>query len=463
MRIVFIILISLVAKAVFAQAVLSTAAIISDVEIYKDLKDKHKYYYAPGKLQLHYDDEGHPSFKLIEMRYTGRGVTGDQGEKRFMNIVQFKLIMEPIGKLEIQNLKNQLPPKVNLSPIALKNVEAFIVAPFEGTYKRIGKNGSFQSEGKKGENTKTSFWEERVFTVRLENEEAQILWDMVENGQIALSVSYAYYADIIDDTIFDFEVTGNDSTLVDLEESINENVEPDSIPQLSMIRSEAFNLDIDVVNFPDVLSKRDLNEGIPPSYPALEVLCYDFANELRPDLAMKTIEFEAMGLSNNTVKIKAARFLNTNSELHTRQIFFPYAVDMQKPLRYKIKEYSVVGDISDTGWITQDSWVGILDISSQVEDISFMKRELDIEVGFSENNETGVDEVSVILNYKLHEATEQKILKFKKDDLIPIKQIAIFCDKDADLKYHVVKSSSEGRTTSLSKQVYLDDYIYIDI
>jgi len=440
-----------------SQAVLSTKIDMHGIKVYGDYKDASKYYYAPNKLQLHLESDGQPAFKLIQMRYTGTGGTGDQGEKRFMNIVQFTVKMKAHDNEILKQIQRELGRRVELRPLSLNQVHASLVAPFEGAYKTIG-NGSFDTTGKAGTSTKASFWTERIFTVRLENHEAQLLWDMVEDEQIGLSVSYAYYADIINDEVISIESSA-DSVL----EEVEEIKQRDSIATTTLIHADAFNLEVDITRFPEVLMKKDLNEGIPPAYPAVQIACYDFYNELRPDLAMKTIEFQASGLNDNQIKIRPLKFLNINKDLHTLQVRFPYAVDMKKPLKYRIVEISEVGDLEDKGWVSTTSWIGILDISSQVEDIKIHRRTMEFETDTSKFSEVEIDQLDVILEYTYLGEHKSEVISFTEDDLLPVRQYSVLCDIDNSVKYTVKINESERKFFRIKKIVPDDDYVFINV
>lgn len=444
-----------------SQAILSSHQEIDGMHIYSDFKDTNKFYYAPGNLELFLDQDGKPDFKLIEMRYTGTGVTGNQGEKRFMNIVQFRIIMKQHKSSFISEVKEALSPKAELRPLPLNQVDASLVAPFEGTYKKIG-NGAFDSTGKSGNSSKNKYWTERVFTVRLENHEAQLLWNMVEKGQLAMSLTYAYYADIINDKIIDFN-SDSDSLTSEITETIKEIKSRDSIASPTMIHTDAFSFNIDFEKYPDVLVKKDLNVGIPPAYPALQVVCYDFYNDLRNDLAMKTIEFQATGLSDNIVKLRPMKFLSVNRDLHTLQVRFPFAVNMQKPLRYKIKEYTQDGELIDKGWVTNDSWIGILDITSQEKDLKVGRRNIEIEADITSMKELGIDKYDVVLEYQYLDGWYQSTVSFTNIDDLPLKQISILSNVDQAIEYKIIKTKDQRRFSTMKRIVAIDDYVYLNM
>jgi len=444
-----------------SQAVMSSLMEVKGLQLYEDIKDADKFYYAPGKLQLHHNEDGQPTFKLIEMRYTGTGLTGNQGEKRFMNIVQFRVIMKKHENSLLAEVKKSLSRKAKLRPLPLNEVQANLVAPFEGTYKAIG-NGVFDTTDKAGKGSKKQYWTERVFTARLENHEAQLLWDMVEKGQLAMSLSYSYFADIINDEIIDFD-SESDSLSRVISKTVEEIKSRDTIVSPTLIQSDAFSLDIDYEKYPETLVKKDLNGSVPAAYPALQVSCYDFYNELRPDLAMKTVEFQVTGLNNNLIKLRPMKFVSASKDLYSLQVRFPFAANMNKPLRYKIKEYSHEGDIIDKGWVTLDSWIGILDITSQTDDIKVSRRHLEIEADIESMEKSGIIKYDVILEYQFLDNWYQSTVSFNATDAIPIKPITILSNVDNNISYKIIKTTEERRFSTMKRNVAIDDYIYINM
>jgi hypothetical protein len=432
---------------------------IEGFAVYPDLKDARVFYYAPGALYLDKGPDNKPTFKLVQMRYTGTAATGNQGEIRYMNIVQFKVRMEEIGKAELDKIRPHIKSGASLNPVPLRNLEAYLIAPFEGKYKRIGKSGSFQQESTA---TQGSYWTERTFTVRLENHEGQLLWDMVERGSIALSVAYTYYADMIgqiasDATIGDSGVRGDV-----LSEEIAAITGPDTVATTQILRTEAFNIEVDPVQFPDVLVQTDLNEGVPPSYPALEVICFDFTDDLRPDLEMKTIEFEAIGVTGAIVRLRSEKFHKSNTDLHTRQIRFPYAVNMRKPVRYRVKEYSSEGDVKDTGWMTRDSWVGGLDITTRAEDITFERRPVEFETDLALFEELGLASLTIVLRYTYLKEPKETQIRFTSTSL-PVSYTSILCDKNMPITYMPNWAMTSGEAISGHVQfLAVDNYAYIE-
>lgn len=447
-------------QPIFAQPVKYSKRMIHEVEVYSDLKDKARFYYAPGEIYLEVNPDGKPTFTLLQMRYTGTAATGNQGEIRYMNIVQFKVKMHEFEKAVVDQITSELGRGAKLYPIPMRNIEAYLVAPFEGKYKRIGKSGSFQQEKPTGD--LTSYWTERTFTVRLENHESQLLRDMVENGNIALSVAYTYYADMIGQIQVDAIATGGPrSAEEDLAGDLDDITALDSVPTIQILRADAFNIAIDLAKYPEVLVQTDLNESVPPSYPALEVICFDFTDDLRPDLEMKTVEFEATGVSDQLIKLRSEKFYQTNTDLHTRQIRFPYAVNMRKPLRYRVKEFGKDGDVTDSGWITRESWVGGLDITTRADDILVERRLVEFETDLSQFEQLGITELIVHVNYHYQKKPRVEQIVFHPAS-IPVALSSLLCDKNAMITYKPEwKYVSGDVMTGQHGTMTIDNYAYI--
>lgn len=451
-----------------AQPVASSKQIVENMEVYGDLKNSNLYYYAPGDLKLALEGDGKPRFQLLEMRYTGSSAYGDNGEKRFMNVVQFSVTMEQANAGVLRSVKQQLNKgSVDLRPLPVRSIKAFLVAPVgetqEGSaYKKIGKDGSFQAEEKTGASDKNGFWTERTFTLKLENHEAQLLWDQVATGKLALSLGYAFYADLIGGGKGDLEITG-DSVLAENFESSTQNLlTVDTLAATQVVKADAFPLHVDVAKWPGLLKKIDINEGVPPGYAALEVRCFDFANDLRPDLAVKGIDISAMGVGGQTVSLTTQKFLRSEPDLYAKQIRFPYAVKLTQPYRYRIIEYTVDGSRRTSEWKTADSWTSHLDITTPEKENAFLKKEIDIEVPLQDFSDRGVVRADVYVLYTLEGKARRMKVSFESDEALPIKEATFKCDKATPITCKAMWTfADETKRESDEKNVSEDNYLYL--
>ena len=150
-------------------------------------------------------------------------------------------------------------------------------------------------------------------------------------------------------------------------------------------------------------------------------------------------------------------------DLHSQQLRFPFAVDMKKPLRYKIKEFSMDGEIVDKGWNTMSSWMGVLDITSQTKDIKSKRRNLEFEVDLEDMKTQGILKYDVHMEYVYLGYNWKNKLSFASDESIPIKECSILMDIDTDIKYTLRKTTDERRYSTMKRIVPDDDYIFINM
>lgn len=453
-----------------AQPVESSKQRFDAIQVYRDLKDDKLFYYAPGDLKLGMDRDGKPRFQLLQMRYTGSSAYGDNGEKRFLNIVQFSVTMEQAGADALKEVKKQLgSPPVDLRPLPVRTVDAFLVAPIgegneRGNYKKIGKDGSFQAEGISGVSDKSGFWTERTFTLKLENHEAQLLWEQVAAGQLALSFAYSVYADMFSAGKGDMAVKQNGDRALDFESSNKDILTADTTLVTQLVKADAFPINVDVRKWPELLKKIDINEGLPPAYAALEVRCFDFANDLRPDLSVKGIDIAATGVGGSEVTIPTQKFLRSEPDLFAKQIRFPYAVRLTQPYRYRIVEYTVDGEKIVSEWKTAHSWTSHLDITTPQTNSAFEKREVDIELRNSIFSDSIMAKVDIVLVYTFRGKEQRVLVEYDDHEDIPIKQVILRCDKDSRVLYEVNWTLADGSQRSTSgNYVPEDNYLYLII
>jgi hypothetical protein len=94
------------------------------------------------------------------------------------------------------------------------------------------------------------------------------------------------------------------------------------------------------------------------------VRCYDFRDELRPDLYAKQIDLEAERARGQTVRITLT-FDVSRRDLSAISARFPYAVQMNRPFRYRVREIREDGTRIDGDWVSRESWADVIDITSR--------------------------------------------------------------------------------------------------
>lgn len=445
---------------VCGQPVLPRKKTIEGVAIYPDLKQKNTWYYSPGQLRMAVDLSGKPQFQLLQMRYTGFFAGGTQGQIRFMNVVQVSIRMEQPSSTVLKSVQQQLGTKATLNPIPMRNVEANLLVPVANNtsqYTHIGSTAGMEGNDPGG----GAYWTERTFTLRLENHDAQILWDQVATGRLAMSVNYAYLADAITEISPDLKVTGNAPDVSTTRSNMQESVVIDSVPQTEVILSDAFKIQIDVQKWPELLKKIDLNDEAPPAYAALNLVCYDFSNELRPDLAMKSVEIEARGVEDQPVKITGKRFSSAKPDQTTLQIRFPYAIKISRPYRYRVIEYSSSGLKKELPWQYRENWTEILDVTTPAALNTLKPREVEIEMDTAYHSIPGFEELSVVFLFPFNGEDRRLSVSWKASEELPLKVLRFFSDKDKGVVYYarwkVNGVWKSGRRSTLG----VDDYVFV--
>lgn len=358
---------------ILAQPDMARKFMFDDFVVYRDAKVYDLFYYLPGDLQVAVDEEGKPDFKLLMMRYTGTSAYDDQGNSRFRNLMQMRIIHSSLPAEELTAIKQKLrafAPDPELRAFPVKNLKTVIVYSVVGEDSHQEGSVADQESHFSQENTfinKGEYWKERIYVIRLDNASANIFWDALQNQQTILSVGYAFYSEVFNSLRTNLNMSGTTGAVEKLNEMMkveSENARADTVLDTRVIKAGAFEVIIDTERWPDLISKVDINEQIPPDYAAINVYCYDFNNELLQDLAQKKIEVEATGVSGGKITLKYT-FRKDTPDIYACDLKFPYAVRIDTPYRYRITEITTGGVITRTEWIIKGSWHEILDITSK--------------------------------------------------------------------------------------------------
>lgn len=431
-------------------------------QIFRDGKIKNKYYYGPGKLSLSTDSDGKPVFQLVTIRYTGTQITNDRNEKRFTNILNFGVTMEPMTAAAKAGIKKSmnLPAAAELTPLPIRHLAATIVSG-------LGKGSDQDVIRKQAGSDQPSdtgpgiFWTERTFTVSLDNHEAQILHEQYKNGAIAVSLNYTFYANVLKIEEEIVQISGDSVMVESLNNEIGE-MQRDTQLVSYPVLGDALSISIDVTKFPDAIRKIDVNEqSIPPAYAALEVKCFDFAVDSRPDLSMKTVEIEAQSVTNVPVVIKT-KFFKKQPDITGKFVSFPYAVFLDKPIRYRVNESDLDGESTYSPWTVLEQNANLIDITTPQKKNPVKKRSVDVEVLPEVFSDKNIKEFRVHFTYIYGGKPEVKSLIFNKEDTEYFKNITVVFESDYPMRYLVSRVYENGKKTrGIPRAVGTDDYILI--
>ena len=356
-----------------AQPDFSNVVNANEFRCYGDITNSNLFYYSPGELSLVTSREGKPDFNFLQMRYTGSVAYGDQGQSRFSSLVRFQVKMDRILQTQLTEIKKKIwgaGKKGELRPLPITDMHSKLVFTLIGdtqTDTVFSGDCTITSEDKEGNSKKGAYWTQREFSLKLDNQSTQVLWDAFETGKTLISLTYSFYSKGIVENENEIETTG-DTTLANNVKDLLSGVSDSITPTKRCVKSNAFALTIDTEKWPDLLKKIDINEQIPPGYAALEVRCYDFNNELRPDLYAKSVEVKAEGVGRGDVTV-VAKFNKNNPDVYVQYIRFPYAVKFDKLPQYRIKSISDDAPPASSDWIAMDTWTQLIDITSSEDEI----------------------------------------------------------------------------------------------
>lgn len=431
-----------------AQPVLSTMRTINGYLVYDDHEIENKYYVLPYNLSVEREAGGKPKVEIRSYRFEG-----DQNLE-FVNILRLTLSNKYNLKKIKEQVKANLGFKAEIHPIPLKNIELKLLLPeIESS-----ENHAETSIHSKFEDS-SNIWESRTYSIGLNNYESQLLSYLIEKGSIGLLVSYTYYAEVIPGNLSAVKFDQKDSLITkELERLIlmeDHELKSTEFP----IFSTSFSVNIDFDRFPEVFSQQEINPE--RGDPSLLVYCFDFENGIRPDLNAKVIEVRGVNLRNERVYTRDS-FLNLSFEKTSFLVDFNQPVRFDYPPQYRILEIDKKESIIlDTGWKDYRSWVGTIDISSDVDKLSFIQKEVLFEADPQKLIENSIGEIGLRIEYYYKGAKKFEKFKLKKDT--PKGRIKITYDKSAEVFYWLTWFDVEGnKSYSRMKRQLNSNYLFIN-
>lgn len=348
---------------------------VGALTVYADDTRRNRFYYAPPEIALVVTPEGRPDFHFLETRYTGSGVARDRGVILHKSLLTFTVRLPRVPAEELTRAARELGGSgapADLRPFPIKKIAtALVYASIGGGEGAVLPPGRFEAT-EDGEGAAGAYWAERVYTVGLDSLTAQAFRAALEKDQVYLSVGYAFLGDALASDAGAGELTGAPEIVEELKKSLaGVRAAPDSAAldsvRTHVVRAGAIEIGLDVKRFPELIRRVDLNDRAPPGYAALDVYCYDFGNELRPDLAEKRVEIDAEGVSGKRVKLETW-FRREQADLYSASIRFPVAVRLDRPYRYRTREVKLDGMERSGPWRERDSWSQILDVTTPAKE-----------------------------------------------------------------------------------------------
>jgi hypothetical protein len=370
MRSLWLTSVLLLAATAHAQPDFSRLEVSHGVPVCPDAKQADAWYFLPNDLAIRKGPDGKPALRFVMMRYTGTAAAGDQGRIRHRNIFQIDVAMTSRNADSLARVKADLRrtrPRLSFGPLPVRRVDAMVqyagVGDTSGTTLGRADLESDPSSAGGGSN-----WQERTFTLTVDNLTAQTFAQSLRNGMLTLSVGYAFYSRGKIQGSAVFAQTGSSTprfrrmmeALVTPSDSDSDSVATGE----ALAHAGAFSVDVDSSDYDRCVKQIDLNESIPPGYSVLSIYDYDFNNEIRPDLFEKLIEIEAVGAGGGRVQASAA-FRFDQPEIYRRSVRFRYAVQLGRPYRYRVREIDQDGGEKVSSWVSVSDWTPILDVTTR--------------------------------------------------------------------------------------------------
>lgn len=359
------------------QPSIHSSFMIGDENIFRDAKKTNLYYYTPFDYKLVTDVSGKPFFTLTQMRYTGKQSTGDAGTMKYNNLLQFKIAVDISQQKKVSALKTSLKAMNTTAELQMLPVRKFtsvlvfassgeIAFPTTDSVGLIKVNLTEATDENAVINN--SYWNERTVSLRLSNVDAELVESALRNNQSIMSFSYAVYTAFAEKTSPGISISGRGKLRKQVADYFqNEiNTEKDTALRIALIKADAIGLGVDINKWPDAIQKIDINERVPARYALFDVYCYDFNNELRPDLYQKKIEIKATSVNGSAI-ITAYSFKQSRPDVYAKSIRFTYVVRLDKPFYYRVTEVDYNGEVIISEWIERKEWSEILDITSPPE------------------------------------------------------------------------------------------------
>lgn len=302
---------------------LATYRDIEGVRVYQDHVKKNIWYVSPAALHMALRDDKSPDYGLDVFRYHGRKGTSDQDKFLVHGILSIGISREqPVGlskairaALSRAGIRN---PRVSTMPVAGADIKLMFADQIN----------SWQQKSR---------WGGRQLVLPLEPEMTQVLWQAVENGQTLMSLSVSEQLQGL--------------RLVDKEWQEAQTSLAWTLP-----------IDMDMAAHPDKFRKTDLGGRMSHGYTGIDVFCFDFIEELDPDLYAKVVRVAIPTTGREFVEEVTFR---DDGEYRFR-IDFKYAKGMDWPYRVQVVRVMRDGSRQTGDWLLKQG-ESMLDVTAYRE------------------------------------------------------------------------------------------------
>ena len=358
------------------QVDLSSKEIINGLPVYADMTQQHKFYYAPPALSLDRDTEGKPKFSFVRMTHIAGKARGMEHWKQ-NSVVQFTVRQSGITRAALKEVSAKLKSRdgigseLELRPAPIQKMEASLIYTNLDTDSTSALHSNYHDNAKQ---KRGALWTTKVFTIKPDKFTSQALWNAFQNGKGVLSVAYSIWTYGNNQEQSSYQFNGPEELEKVLEGITNSSNDSTDVKTEAIINAGAFPVVVDLEKWPGLLQEISFESTLSPRYGLVDVYCYDFSQNIRPDLLAKIVEFEAEGVGKGPVKTEI-EFSDSNPDIYAHAVKFEYAVRLDQPLRYRVIELYQSGEVTEGPWRERNNWTEIIDISSKVDFNSTFKSE----------------------------------------------------------------------------------------
>jgi hypothetical protein len=302
---------------------LGTYRDMEGVRVYQDHIKKNTWYVSPDELQIYLRPDGSPDYALDVYRYHGRKGTADQDKFMVHGVLSVSIDREqPKGRtaairkaLRKAGIKK---PRLTTMPVAGAEIKLM-----------FGDQGNIWQQ--------KSRWGARQLVLPLEPEMTQVLWAAVEKEQTLMSLSVS-------------------------EQLQGMRLKDKEWQEAQTSLAWILPIDLDMVTHPDKFRKTDLGGRMSHGYTGLDVFCFDFIEELDPQLYAKVVRVAIPTTGRELVEEVTFR---DDGEYRSR-IDFKLAKGMDWPYRVQVVRVMRDGSRQVGEWIKKQG-ESILDITAYRE------------------------------------------------------------------------------------------------
>ncbi len=311
---------------------------------FPDHQDSLRWWYLPAELEL-VREGGAPAFAFERFRYKGTTATADAERFWTRSVLRFSVRLEadPGG---VEALRSHLEARarraVRLEPVPISGIRSSLV--YAGSERGTGgeiASGSWDDEPER--------WSEQTYEVSLDSLTADLLWDSLHDGSLALSLSYTLSAEV---------VPHRPGSLGAGTTTNGTSAEPELVERA--LGGDSLALDIAPTDCPRCFRIVDLDTRIPADYPFLEIYCHDFAAGAVPqDLRLVVVQVRAVAV-NGDRPIEAVEFAPPTGS--REEVRFRFAVELDDGYEFQVtREYDHATESEP--WQRVASWTGSLDVT----------------------------------------------------------------------------------------------------